>query len=327
MAEDHSNNQVEYQFTVSAAEHGARLDVTLAQRLTNYSRSRLQAWIKQGLVLIDGAPCKPRVLLACNQVIDINAPDMIITRAKPQAIPLDIIHEDDALMVINKPAGLIVHPGAGNPDNTLLNALLYYHPALEQLPRAGIIHRLDKDTSGLLVIPKTLTSHHALSQQLQSRQMARHYLALVKGNFVAGATIDAPIGRHHIHRTRMAVTDSGKPAITHYRIHERFGHYTLLKLMLETGRTHQIRVHCQHIKHPIIGDPVYGKRPAFAKNGHPDLLRCLQTFKRQALHAYRLELVHPQDQKSYHWTSPLPDDLDTLITTVRKHDPYECTDT
>jgi 23S rRNA pseudouridine1911/1915/1917 synthase len=327
MAETTDNNQLEYNFTAVEAEQGVRLDIALAQRLPEYSRSCLQIWIRQGYVQVNGRVCKPREPLQAQQNISIKAPISTITKDKPQDIALDIIDEDEQLIIINKPAGMTVHPGAGNPDNTLLNALLHHHNELEQLPRAGIIHRLDKDTSGLLVVPKTLTSHRMLSQQLQTHQMERHYLTIVKGRLISGGTINAAIGRHRTKRTLMAVVDTGKPATSHYRIQERFGHHSLLKFMLETGRTHQIRVHCQSINHPIIGDQTYGKRPSLPKGASSELIEALQGFKRQALHAYRIELTHPTSLTKMHWQAPLPDDFTQLLETIRTYDPDDSTQT
>jgi len=231
----------------------------------------------------------------------------------PQDIPLNIIHEDEALLVINKPAGLVVHPAPGNPDRTLVNALLHYCPALAELPRAGIIHRIDKDTTGLMVVAKTLTAHTQLVQQLQAREIKREYLALVKGEMISGSSIDQPIGRHPSQRTKMAVVGKGKPAITHYRIKQRFGHYTLLHVQLETGRTHQIRVHLAYIHHPIVGDPTYGGRLQFPKDISEDLQQTLTHFKRQALHAWRLTLDHPVSKQQLSFQAEPPADFVKLI--------------
>jgi 23S rRNA pseudouridine1911/1915/1917 synthase len=234
-----------------------------------------------------------------------------------QEIPLEIVFEDDSLLVVNKPPGLVVHPGAGNADGTLSNALLYHAPALSNIPRGGIIHRLDKETSGLLVVAKTLEAQKSLVEQLQARSMEREYQALVNGVMTAGGTVDAPIGRHPVQRTRQAVVPKGKPAVTHYRVIERFRAHTHVRLSLETGRTHQIRVHMAHIRYPIVGDPMYGGRFRLPAQCAPQFADQLQGFKRQALHAAKLGLVHPQSGDFLSWTAALPDDMERLITEAR----------
>lgn len=260
---------------------------------------------------------KPRQGVQAHQCIAIQATLTEQTQSIAQSIPLSIIFEDEHLIVVNKPVGLVVHPGAGNPDQTLVNALLHYAPTLSLLPRAGIIHRLDKDTSGLLVIAKTLSVHHALIQQMQARAIHREYRAIVQGEMISGGTIDEPVGRHPLHRTKMAVAKNGKPAVTHYRVLERFFMHTLLSVELETGRTHQIRVHLSHQHYPIVGDCVYGKH----KNS--PLLSiaaqaALRAFTHQALHAYRLILTHPVTGKTHNWTAEMPDDMQHLIRCLRE---------
>lgn len=294
-----------------------RLDVALSQLFPAYSRSQHQQWIKNGCVKInDVIVQKPRHLVQSHQFIVIQATLTEQTQWTAQSIPLSIIFEDEYLVVVNKPVGLVVHPGAGNPDQTLVNALLHYAPALSLLPRAGIIHRLDKDTSGLLVIAKTLPVHHALIKQMQARDIHREYRAIVQGEIISGGTIDEPVGRHPIHRTKMAVVKNGKPAITHYRVLERFIMHTLLSIQLETGRTHQIRVHLSHHHYPIVGDHLYGKH----KNS-PKLSvvaqAALRAFNHQALHAYRLILMHPVTGKTHHWTADMPDDIQHLLHCLR----------
>lgn len=282
-----------------------RLDQTLARLLPEHSRSRLTQWIRDSRVVMEGHGAQPSDKVWGGEVIAITPTVDPLSRTHlPQAIALNIVHEDDAIIVINKPAGLVVHPGNGNPDGTMLNALLQHAPALTNVPRAGIVHRLDKDTSGLLVVAKTLTAQTDLVRQLQARTVRREYAAIVMGIIEHDGKIEAPIGRHPISRTRMAVVARGKPALTHYEVIETFENATWLLCRLETGRTHQIRVHLASIGHPLIGDPVYGKRPAN---------RGLAPFNRQALHAQKLGLVHPVTRKSLSWKAKLPADICELI--------------
>ncbi len=283
----------------------------MARLWPQHSRSRLQNWIREGRVSIAGVPCKePKLKLWGGEAIDLyEAPDEHSLSSAPEAIALNIVHEDEALIVLNKPAGLVVHPGSGNWSGTLLNALLYHAPQLEKVPRAGIVHRLDKDTSGLMVVAKTLEAQTDLVRQLQARTVKRYYQALVRGNLETGGTVDEPIGRHPTQRTKMAVVKTGKPARTHYRIVERFIDCTLVECALETGRTHQIRVHMTCIGHPLVGDPVYGGGTSRVPVG-PE-------FHRQALHARRLGLVHPVSGKPMLWKSSMPEDMAELIETAR----------
>jgi 23S rRNA pseudouridine1911/1915/1917 synthase len=273
----------------------------------------LQKWLKSGQLLCDGRVLKGKELLKGGECLSLNAILLEETTAKAEAITLNIVYEDEAIIVINKPVGLIVHPGAGNPDHTLVNALLHHCPSLSTLPRAGLVHRLDKDTSGLLVIAKTLSAHTHLIRQMQKRLVKREYLALCQGMITAGGTIDAPIGRHAQARTRMTVTDGGREAITHYRVVERFRAHTLLRVQLETGRTHQIRVHLAHIHHPIVGDATYGGRPKFPREADVHLIEALQHFQRQALHATHLALTHPVNGETLSWSVPCPEDMLELI--------------
>lgn len=294
---------------------GKRLDQALAVLCPQHSRSRLQSWIKSGYVTVDNTIPKQRYVIQGGETITICAEfeSADKTWAK-QSIPLNIIYTDGDIIILNKPPGLVVHPGAGNPENTLLNALLYQFNELEQIPRAGIVQRLDKDTSGLMIIARTLTAHTYLVDQIQQRLVSREYQGIVAGVMTAGGTVDAPIGRHHIKRKRMAVVESGKPARTHYRVLKRFQAHTFVQLKLESGRTHQIRVHMAHIRHPLVGDPAYGGRQRFPKSSGPVLLEALQTFPRQALHACRLELVHPTTGMTVSWEAPLPDDMKSLLS-------------
>lgn len=299
---------------------GARLDQAAAQLFPEYSRERLKDWIKDGRLTVEGKSGKPKDKVAGGEALVLLAELESETEALPQDIPLNILFEDDDLLVLDKPAGLVVHPGAGNPDGTLMNALLFHCPDLRLLPRAGIVHRIDKDTSGLLVVAKTLPAHTALTAQLADKSVYREYEAVVCGVMTGGGTIDAPIDRHPTDRTRMAVVsrrdeedERGRNAVTHYRVIARFRGHTHVKVQLETGRTHQIRVHMSHIGHPLVGDPVYGGRPRLPKGGSQEMIRAVQRFPRQALHARRLGLVHPGTSVQMSWESPLPEDMTTLL--------------
>jgi len=288
---------------------GLRLDQALARVFPQYSRSRLQAWLKGGSLLVDGASPEARRAVRGGEVVALSPPEQVGASPLAQPLPLDIVHEDAEILVLDKPAGLVVHPGAGNPDHTLMNALLAHAPGLALVPRAGIVHRLDKDTSGLLVVAKTIAAQTSLVRQLQARTMGRTYSALVWGS-VRGArgVVDAPIGRDARSRTRMAVTERGKPARTAWEVLARLADATLLACKLESGRTHQIRVHLQSIGHPLVGDPVYRRG---AKS------RPLGGFARQALHAARLELLHPRTRRKRVWESPLPADFKRLLKGFR----------
>ncbi len=291
-----------------AALGGLRLDQALARLFPQYSRNRLQAWLKSGHITIDGRRLTADHAVSGGERVALRPP-RVPDAAAPQAqrMPLKIVHEDAALIVIDKPAGLVVHPGAGQPDRTLLNALLAHAPALAAVPRAGIVHRLDKDTSGLLVVARTVTAQSSLVRQLADRSMRRVYLAVVQGDPPASGTIDAPVGRDARARTRMAVTHRGKPARTAYRVLERYGVAALVECRLETGRTHQIRVHFQHLRHPLVGDTAYrrGTRHGIS-------------FPRQALHAVELSLVHPDTGEPRTWKSPLPRDMKKLVDSLRR---------
>lgn len=297
---------------------GLRLDQALSQLFPEFSRARLQAWIGRELVKVDGIQRRQRDRVRGGEHIEIDAVLEPEETAGAEDIPLNIVYEDEALLVIDKPVGLVVHPGAGNRQGTMLNALLHHVPALETIPRAGIIHRIDKDTSGLLVVAKTLESHTDLVDQLQQRLFHRVYQTVVWGVLPAGGEVDAPIGRHPQQRTRMAVTYGGREAITHYRVLERFRGHSLLNVRLETGRTHQIRVHMAHINHPIIGDPVYGGRLRIPKGATESLRENLAAFRRQALHAAELGLTHPLSGQEMMWQSPLPEDMRSLIDCLRE---------
>lgn len=298
--------------------HHMRLDQALAQLLPDYSRTQIQEWIAMGSILINGIPTKAKTKVKGGETISIEIIAKPAPTWEPQAMPLSIVYEDDALLVINKPAGLVVHPGAGNASHTLLNALLHHADSLRMLPRAGILHRLDKDTSGLLVIAKTAAALKSLSQQLKKRTLIREYQAIVYGHLISGGRIETPIGRHPLQRKRMAVVDTGKPAITHYRIMEKYRAHTRLKVQLETGRTHQIRVHMSHIHHSLVGDAVYGGRVQLTKGMSAELIQLLRHFKRQALHAWALGFSHPVTGELMRFESNLPEDMIQLIAELRK---------
>ncbi len=279
--------------------------------LPEFSRSRLAQWIRARRIELDGRPALPKARVWGGEKILFHpAPDVTLTAAAPEAIALDIVHEDAAVLVIAKPAGLVVHPGSGNWSGTMMNALLAHAPQLATLPRAGIVHRLDKDTSGLLVVAKTLEAQTSLVRQLQARTVKREYLALVHGRVARDGKVEAPIGRHPIQRTRMAVAARGKPAVTHFQVLARYAHATLLRCRLETGRTHQIRVHLQSLGHPLVGDPVYGRNRRSADTA-------IAAFPRQALHAERLEFRHPESGKTMAWRTPPPADMRELIAALK----------
>jgi 23S rRNA pseudouridine1911/1915/1917 synthase len=302
---------------------GKRLDQALAAMFPDYSRARLQRWIKDGHVTVDGSPMRPRDQIHGGELVELSVVLEEETRWRPQSLPLDIVYEDESVIIINKPPGVVVHPGAGNMDGTLSNALLHHAPELESVPRAGIVHRIDKDTTGLLVIARNLVAQKSLVDQLQARSFEREYEALTQGVMTAGGTVDAPIGRHPTNRTRQAVVRSsdsggGKEAITHYRVLEKFRVHTHIKVKLETGRTHQIRVHMAHIHYPLVGDPDYGGRLRIPPRATPDLDTALRRFRRQALHAARLGFIHPQTQEPVEWRVAMPDDMARLIAACRE---------
>lgn len=292
---------------------GMRLDQALAAAFPDFSRTQIQEWIKKGDIQVGGKNAKTRMLVLGGEAVTISATLKAQPVFEAQPITLNIVYEDDDLLVINKPIGMVVHPGAGNTSNTLLNALLHHAPTLQNLPRAGIIHRLDKSTSGLLVIAKTQPALTHLSRQLKARKISRIYQAIVCGTMTGGGVVDEPIGRHPILRKQMTVTETGKPAITHYRVMERYRAHTRIKVQLETGRTHQIRVHMAYIHYPILGDPVYNGRLQLPKGATPALVAILRQFKHQALHACELGLLHPTSHEMMTFHAPLPDDMQELI--------------
>jgi 23S rRNA pseudouridine1911/1915/1917 synthase len=299
---------------------GMRLDQVLAELFADYSRSKLQTWVKAGRVQVNGLALKPKDKLDGGELITLDAEAEVVITAEPEAIPLEIIFEDESLLIVNKPAGLVVHPAVGNWNGTLLNALLNHDPNLETLPRAGIVHRIDKETSGLLMIAKTLQAHNSLTEQLQDRDITREYLAITRGRMTAGGTIDEPIGRHPTDRKRYAVRENGKHAVTHYRVAQRFTRHTLVQVKLETGRTHQIRVHMAHIRFPLLGDQVYGGRFQMPPDCSEKLEKELRSFKRQALHAAKLGLVHPVTDEYLEWEQPLPEDMTRLLEALAENE-------
>ncbi len=308
-----TTSTVRLRLQVPEAQAGQRLDQALAAMLPDFSRSRLKGWIESGDVRVDGETRRPRDKVFGGEVVEIAATLPVAATARPQAIPLEVVHEDAHVLVLDKPAGLVVHPGAGNPDSTLQNALLARDPQLAAVPRAGIVHRLDKDTSGLLIVARTLPAHTVLVRMLEQREVHREYAAVCRGVMTAGGTVDAPIGRHPTDRVRMAVRDGGRDAVTHYRVVRRFRGHTHVRVQLETGRTHQIRVHLAHIGHPIVGDRVYGGRLALPRGASETLRSALRAFPRQALHAARLRFAHPVTGVAIDVASPLPRDMTGLL--------------
>lgn len=306
-------SKIQTESKVPEALSGQRLDQVAARLFPEYSRARIQAWIKSGELTVDGYEQKLRFKPVGGELLRVDAELVSIDEWKAEHIPFDIIYEDEHLLVVNKQAGLVVHPASGNLTGTLGNALLGFDARQGQLPRAGIVHRLDKDTSGLLVVAKSLVAHTSLVEQLQSRSMGREYQAVVQGVLTSGGTIDQPIGRHPRNRKKMAVVAGGKNAITHYYVKTRFRAHTHLRVKLETGRTHQIRVHMAEQNHGIVGDPVYGNRKSSAGYQDAKITQFLAKFKRQALHAWRLQLEHPTTGKSMHWAVDPPEDMQQLL--------------
>lgn len=305
--------------TITSEYHGQRVDVVLAKLFPDYSRSQLSSWIKNGAITLNNRQYKPKDKLVGGEHIRLN---VAFVENKdtclPENIPLSIVYEDEHLLIVNKPSGLVVHPGAGNPHHTLVNALLHHDPNLHHLPRAGIVHRLDKETTGLLIVAKTLSTYTSLIRQMQAREIQRHYITLVYGHVISGGTIDTFYGRHPHNRLKMAVCEHGKEAITHYTVREHFTGFTLLDVKLMTGRTHQIRVHMAHMNHPVVGDPLYNSRNRIPAGLSSELRQAIQQFKRQALHAGFLSLIHPVTQTVLTLTAPLPDDFQSLLTLLEE---------
>lgn len=308
---------IEFSFVIPSEYHNQRIDSVLATMLPDYSRSQLSQWIKQGFVHLDNKPCKPKDKALAESLVHLEVELVTVPNSfelcAPEAIPLNVVYEDEDVLVLNKPQGLVVHPGAGNKEHTLVNALVHHEPRLQHVPRAGIIHRLDKDTTGLLIVAKNLVAHTSLIRQMQERSIQRHYLTLVEGHVISGGVIDTAFGRHPRNRLKMAVTGQGRQAITHYFINKQYGDYSLLNVQLMTGRTHQIRVHMAHINHPVIGDPLYGRRVRIPTEMDEGLKLMLQGFNRQALHAQSISFYHPQTGEELHFRAPLPEDFDLLL--------------
>lgn len=314
-----SEFQETLEYHVSEAQWGQRLDQVAAVAFDSYSRSRLQAWIKSGHLTVNEQKAKPKDKLQGGECLRLDVVVETETHAQPEPMDLSVIYEDEHIIVLNKPQDIVVHPGAGVPNGTLLNGLLHAYPEVAQLPRAGIVHRLDKQTSGIMVVARSLLAHTSLVQQLQDRSLGREYEALVMGQLTGGGTVDKPMGRHPTNRLKMAVLEHNlhaKEAVTHYRLIERFPLYTHIRCQLETGRTHQIRVHMAHIKHPIVGDPVYLGRQKWLKGTQEPLKSHLAHFNRQALHAKKLTLKHPVSDEIMSWETPLPDDMQQLLNAL-----------
>ncbi|WP_027330639.1 23S rRNA pseudouridine(1911/1915/1917) synthase RluD [Marinimicrobium agarilyticum] len=311
-------DQLQQSARVPADMGGMRFDQVASGLFPEFSRARLQTWIREGQLTLNGRIAKPKERLIGGEELKLEAELEPQGDWEPEAIDLDILYEDEDLLVINKPAGLVVHPAAGNHTGTLLNALLHHCPAIEGIPRAGIVHRLDKDTTGLMVVAKTLSAHTDLVDQLQQRIVSREYEAVAVGTMTGGGTVETRIGRHPKQRKQMAVVEEGgKRAVTHYRLVERFTSHTHIRVKLETGRTHQIRVHMAHIRHPLVGDPVYGGRFKIPKSASDDLIWALKSFPRQALHAASLGLEHPVTGEYREWSAPLPDDFQALLKALK----------
>ncbi|BBW92152.1 pseudouridine synthase [Pseudoalteromonas sp. PS1M3] len=312
--------QISLQAEVPTDLGGKRLDQVLAQLFPDYSRSRIKTWILDDKITVDGEILNtPRTKLLGGEVLNVETIIEAPREYLAQNIDLNIVYEDDHILVINKPMGLVVHPGAGNPDGTVLNALLHHYPDIINVPRAGIVHRLDKDTTGLMVVAKTIQAQTHLVKALQKREnFTREYEALCNGTMTAGGMVEKPIGRHATQRTHMAVHEMGKPAITHYRVAEKFRAHTRLRLRLETGRTHQIRVHMAYLNHPLIGDQSYNGRPRPPKGATPQLFELLRSFKRQALHAVKLSIAHPITGEMMTWQAPIPDDMVEMTLALRE---------
>mgnify|MGYP002630256072 FL=1 len=292
---------------------GNRLDQIAAKLFPEYSRARLQSWIKDGSLVVNTRKLKPRDKLATGDLIEVEAEMAADETFSAESIPLDIVFEDEHLLVLNKGIAMVVHPAAGNRAGTLLNGLLHHYPVLQELPRAGIVHRLDKDTSGLMVVAKSLRAHTGLVKLLQARKVTREYEAIVKGVLTGGGTVDQPLGRHPVNRKKRAIVENGKLAITHYRVITKFRAFTHVQVNLETGRTHQIRVHMAAINHALVGDPLYGGRLQLPAACSPALAEYLHTFRRQALHARKLALVHPVTKEEMCWETARPADMDVLL--------------
>ncbi len=309
---------IQQQIIIDEQSSGQRVDQALCRFLPEYSRSKIQDWIKQGFILLNEAIPKPKLKVYVGDVLQLDIPPTTKVYDQPEQIEFDIVYQDDDVFVVNKPAGLVVHPAAGHAAGTLLNGLLNIDPDLEQLPRAGIVHRLDKDTSGIMVVARTLTAHTRLVDALQRHDVKREYIAIAQGVITAGRTIEQPIARHPVDRKRMAVREDGKEAITHFSVREKYRAHSLIDVQLETGRTHQIRVHLAWLRHPLLGDPVYGGRLAIPKGISAELERVIRAFHRQALHARRLSFIHPASGEPVSFATELPADMSALIEALQQ---------
>jgi len=314
------SESVEADFVITMEHSSMRLDQAIAELMPDYSRSRLQQWIKTGAITVNGAQLKPKEKVKVNDLIEVSAELEPQGEWEAEPVDLDIIYEDDSIMILNKPSGLVVHPAAGNYSGTMVNGLLHYNKALENVPRAGIVHRLDKDTTGLMVVAKTLPAHAHIVAQLQDRSMGREYEAVVTGVMTGGGTVDEPIARHSRDRKKMTTNPFGKPAVTHYRVIKKYDHHTHIRVKLETGRTHQIRVHMSHIGFSLVGDKTYAGRSRVPAGTSPEFKDALRAFPRQALHAKKLTLIHPQTEEEMSWEVPLPKDMQSLLALVAKPD-------
>jgi 23S rRNA pseudouridine1911/1915/1917 synthase len=311
---------IQQSFQIEKHQSGSRLDHVLQKILPDYSRSRIQQWIQQGFICVNQQQCKPRQKVYSGDLVDMDVPEQTVISDQPQAIEFDILHEDEDIFVINKPAGLVVHPAAGNWDGTLVNGLLARDPRLQQLPRAGIVHRLDKDTTGVMVVARNLTAHNWLVEQLQARLVKREYVAIARGVVTAGRRVETEMGRHPQNRKKMAVVATGKTAITHFQVAQKFAHHSLLRLQLESGRTHQIRVHMAHLLYPLLGDILYGGRTRLSAGVDEALLEIIRDFRRQALHAERLGFEHPATHELVSYEAPLPADFAALLEALNQYD-------
>lgn len=309
---------IQYKLIVDDQTSGLRLDQALCVFLPDYSRSKIQDWIKQGFITLNESLQKPKVKVYVGDVLQLDIPETTKTFDTPQDIAFDIIYEDEDLFIVDKPAGLVVHPAAGHASGTLVNGLLHRDPSLQQLPRAGIVHRLDKDTTGIMVVARTLKAHTALVDALQRRQIKRQYRAITQGVITAGRTIDEPISRHPVDRKRMSVQPNGKVAVTHFTVREKYRAHSLIDVQLETGRTHQIRVHMAYLRYPLLGDPVYGGRLAIPSGISAELEQAIRKFKRQALHAWRLGFAHPATGEALSFEAQLPQDMTRMIEVLRQ---------
>jgi 23S rRNA pseudouridine1911/1915/1917 synthase len=311
---------IQQSFQIEKSQSGNRLDQALQQLLPDHSRSRIQQWIQQGFVCLNQQVCKPRQKVYSGDLVELDVPEQNAITDQPQSVEFDILHQDDDIFVVNKPANLVVHPAAGHRDGTLVNGLLALDPRLQQLPRAGIVHRLDKDTTGVMVVARTLAAHSWLVEQLQARRVKREYLAIVRGVVTAGRSIETTMGRHPQNRKKMAVTNAGKTAITHFQVAHKFAHHSLVRLQLESGRTHQIRVHMAHLQYPVLGDTLYGGRERLPAAADPVLVALIRDFRRQALHAERLSFEHPGSREMVSFEAPQPADFAALLEALIKYD-------